>query len=402
MKALVIAPQPFFTPRGTPMSVYYRALVMARKGVKIDLLTYGEGQDVEIPGVRIVRIPAFPFLGKIKTGPSLLKAFLDIFVTLWTIGLLIRHKYDFVHAHEEAAFITSALRPIFRYKFLYDMHSSLPEQLRNFGWTKSKWLTGFFEWAEDGALRSCDAVITICPALADYAVSRIKDPEKHFLIENSIFEPVMLADSGSGATVDSGVDVAAVFDEMKAAGLETIPVYAGTLETYQGIDLLLESMAVLSKRLDGTGLIVVGGSSEQVSHYRDMARQLGIAEVCRFTGRVPQKVARAFTERADILLSPRTRGMNTPLKVYEQLASGQPLVATRIPSHTQVLTDEVAFLGDPEPEAFATQMAAAVTDTDLVARKVAAALALYETAYSPAVYAEKIDKVLGRLGQCAG
>ena len=57
MKALVIAPQPFFSPRGTPFSVYYRTLVTAQLGVQIDLLTYGEGQDVEIPGVRIIRIP---------------------------------------------------------------------------------------------------------------------------------------------------------------------------------------------------------------------------------------------------------------------------------------------------------------------------------------------------------
>ena len=59
MKALVIAPQPFFTPRGTPFSVYYRTLVTAELGVKVDLLTYGEGQDVDIPGVRIIRIPRF-------------------------------------------------------------------------------------------------------------------------------------------------------------------------------------------------------------------------------------------------------------------------------------------------------------------------------------------------------
>ena len=399
MKALVIAPQPFFSPRGTPMSVYYRALVMARKGVKIDLLTYGEGQDVEIPGVRIVRIPAFPFLGHIKTGPSLLKLFLDVFITLWMLGMLIRNRYDFVHAHEEAAFITALLRPIFRYRFLYDMHSSLPEQLRNFGWTRSKILIGFFEWAEDGALRSCDAVITICPALADYAVSRIEDPDKHYLIENSIFEPVRLADAASSTEQEPDVD--SQFDNLKSAGINFVPVYAGTLETYQGIDLLLESMAVLSKRQAKVGLIVVGGSPEQVQRYRDMAQRLGIAEICRFTGRVPQKVARAFTERADILLSPRTRGMNTPLKTYEQLASGQPLVATRIPSHTQVLSDDVAFLADPDPESFAGQMELAVSDADLAARKVRGALTLYERAYSPAVYASKIDKVLDRLGQCA-
>ena len=59
MKALVIAPQPFFSPRGTPFSVYYRTLIKAQLGVEVDLLTYGEGQDIDIPGVRIIRIPRF-------------------------------------------------------------------------------------------------------------------------------------------------------------------------------------------------------------------------------------------------------------------------------------------------------------------------------------------------------
>ena len=104
MKALVIAPQPFFSPRGTPLSVYYRTLVSAEKNVNIDLLTYGEGLDVDIPNVRIIRIPRFSFLGNVKVGPSYLKLFLDGFIILWAIYLLIRNRYHFVHAHEEAIF----------------------------------------------------------------------------------------------------------------------------------------------------------------------------------------------------------------------------------------------------------------------------------------------------------
>ena len=204
MKALVIAPQPFFSPRGTPMSVYYRALVMARKGVEIDLLTYGEGQDVNIPGVRIVRTPRFAFLGDVKIGPSLLKIFLDMFIMLRAIGLLIRHRYDFVHAHEEAAFMAIVLRLRSRFKLVYDMHSSLPEQLNNFGWSKSKVLRGLITAAEDRTLQRADALITICPALADYATSRIADTGKHFLSENSIFEPVNLTEKNESncAAVD--------------------------------------------------------------------------------------------------------------------------------------------------------------------------------------------------------
>ena len=68
MKALVLAPQPFFSPRGTPFSVYYRTLVTAEQKTQVDLLTYGEGQDVDIPGVRIIRIPHIPWFGPIKIG----------------------------------------------------------------------------------------------------------------------------------------------------------------------------------------------------------------------------------------------------------------------------------------------------------------------------------------------
>ena len=395
MKSLVIAPQPFFSPRGTPMSVYYRALVMASKGVEIDLLTYGEGQDVDIPGVRIIRTPRFRFLGNVKTGPSVLKLFLDIFIALWTLGLLIRNRYDFVHAHEEAVFIALVLKPIFRFKLVYDMHSSLPEQLHNFGWSGSSLLKRMFSAAEDSALKHAHGVITICPALADFATSRITEQEKHFLIENSIYEPVRVV---GGSPVDADeASVDSLFEKLESDGARSTLLYAGTLETYQGIDLLLESIVHVKESDDSIRLIVVGGSPQQVEHYGKMAADLGIDDVCTFTGRVPQIVAKAYTARADVLTSPRTRGMNTPLKVYELLDCGKPLVATRIPSHTQVLTEEVAFLAEPDAEDFASALLRASSDADAVATTIKAARQLYADDYSPAAYGEKIDRLLERI-----
>lgn len=195
VRALVIAPQPFFTPRGTPFSVYYRTLITAELGIEVDLLTYGEGQDIEIPGVRIIRIPHFGTLGSVKIGPSFLKLFLDIFIVLWTVWLLLRNRYALVHAHEEAIFICPLLKPIFKFKLVYDMHSSLPEQLTNFNFTTFKPLISFFRWLEDRCLRASDATITICPSLYEYARSVIDDEDKVCLIENSIFDEVKLAGS---------------------------------------------------------------------------------------------------------------------------------------------------------------------------------------------------------------
>ncbi len=190
MKALVIAPQPFFSPRGTPFSVYYRTLITAELGVKVDLLTYGQGDDVDIPGVRIIRTPAFQFLGNIKIGPSILKLFHDIFIVIWTIGLLLTNKYDLVHAHEEAIFICVFLKPIFKFKLIYDMHSSLPEQLTNFKFTTSQFLINLFTKLENWCLKASDATITICPSLYNYACQLVDDQNKVLLIENSVFDEV--------------------------------------------------------------------------------------------------------------------------------------------------------------------------------------------------------------------
>ncbi|NET04043.1 MAG: glycosyltransferase family 4 protein [Symploca sp. SIO2B6] len=198
MKALVIAPQPFFTPRGTPFSVYYRTLITSELGIPVDLLTYGEGENVNIPGVRIIRTPRFGFLGNVKIGPSLLKLFLDIFIVLWTISLLLRNKYDIVHAHEESIFICFLLKPIFKFKLIYDMHSSLPEQLINFQFTTFKPLIKLFEKLEYMCLHSADATITICPSLYNYAHRIVDDTKKVFLIENSIFDEVTFVSKKTG------------------------------------------------------------------------------------------------------------------------------------------------------------------------------------------------------------
>ncbi len=390
MKALVIAPQPFFSPRGTPFSVYYRTMVMAELGTQIDLLTYGQGQDVDLPGVRIVRIPAFRFLGPVKVGPSYKKLFLDLFVILWTIGLLIRHRYDVVHAHEESVFFSRFLKPIFGFKLIYDMHSSLPEQLGNYRFTRSRLIVGTFEWLESTCLRAADAVITICPHLADYALPRMPDRSRHFLIENSIFDEVRLkqpADAGAASATG-------------ATALLPLPAgrpivgYAGTFEAYQGLDLLIAAFAKARETVPDAFLLMVGGSPPQVEAMRRLAERHGLTGHCLFTGQVPQALAKAYMAQAAVLTSPRSTGSNTPLKIYEQLASGVPLVATRIPSHTQVVDDEVCFLADLDPESMAAALVAALSDREARDRVVANAARLYAEHYSRAAYEGKMRALL--------
>jgi len=387
VRVLVVAPQPFFSPRGTPFSVYYRTLVAAELGASIDLLTYGEGEDVDIPGVRIIRIPRFPWVGPIRIGPSWPKLFLDVVLLAWTVALLARNRYDVVHAHEEAVFFCRFLKPIFGFKLIYDMHSSLPQQLRNFRFSSSRALISLFDRLEGSSLRAADAVITICPDLAKHAVRRIRDPGRHFLIENSIFEPVRLR-------ADAPRRAAGALAPPELPGDRPIVLYAGTFEPYQGLDILLPAFARVRASRPDALLVLAGGQPAQVDRYRRLAEEEGVAEACVFTGVLEQEAVRQLVRRAAVLTSPRTAGLNTPLKIYEQLASGIPLVATRVPAHTQVLNEEVCFLVDPEPDSLAAGILAALRGDERCRRVVAAARALYDAHYSRSAYEAKMRALL--------
>src|SRR5687768_14361710 len=132
MRILMVAPEPFLEPRGTPISVYRRILGLTELGHRVDLVTYHRGQDVAIPGMTIHRIPSLPFIKEVKVGPSWYKPILDLLLLWKALGLLVRKRYSVIHSHEEAAFFSMLLSALFRTPHLYDMHSSLPRQLANF------------------------------------------------------------------------------------------------------------------------------------------------------------------------------------------------------------------------------------------------------------------------------
>jgi glycosyltransferase involved in cell wall biosynthesis len=388
MTWLVVAPQPFFTPRGTPLSVYYRTLVVAEQGVKIDLLTYGPGQDVDIPGVRVIRIPRLRALEPVPVGPSWQKLLLDLFLILWTIGLLTRHRYRVVHAHEEAVFWCRVLKPLFGFRLIYDMHSCLSQQLESFRFSSSRLLIGAFQALERSSLRAANVVITICPDLRDQVMKLGVDAERHLLIENSVFGDVRLRApaGGSCATADC---VSVPFERG-----HPLILYAGTFEPYQGVEVLVEAFARVRTERPDARLLLVGGSDPQIRSLRALADSLGLGDTVLLTGRVAKSTVALYTQAASVLVSPRLHGSNTPLKIYEQIASGRTLVATRVRSHTQVLDETVCCLVDPDPAALAGGLLEVLNDPRRAEALARNASSYYQREYSRPIYEGKVRRLL--------
>ena len=390
MKILMLAPEPFFQPRGTAFSVLYRLQALSSFGPTIDLVTYPLGEDRSFPGVTIRRVSRLPFLRAIKIGPSWAKVPLDFLMFWKAFFLLATRKYDLIHSHEEAGFMALLLTRIFNVKHLYDMHSSLPQQLANFEFTRSRLLHWLFRRFEKWTLGTADAVITICPEL-DRIVERISPKTWRMMIENVMEE-------------DAAATPAAVHtDVLQRLGLPAhlatakLILYAGTFEPYQGLDLLVDSAAIVAKRRSDAVFLIVGGKPEQIAAFQARASSLGLSEKVIFTGWRRSEEIPLFMSIADILTSPRTKGVNTPLKIYSYLRSGKPIVATRTITHTQVLNDAVSILANPDPESFAEAILRGLDDLTLCHQITEAAKKLAADQYSFESYTDKMRTVCARL-----
>ena len=391
MHLLMIAPQPFFEARGTPFSEYHRIRALLELGHTVDLVTYPFGHDVDLPGLRIFRCARPPFVQSVRVGPSIAKVPLDLSLTFTALRRVVADRYDALHSHEEGGVIGVALSWLTGKPHLYDMHSSLPQQLTNFAFTRSRLVTAIVAWGERLMIRRSRAIIVICPQLAE-VVREVDPAAQPVLIENS-------PGSGDAAVPGSGAGVRREF----GLGPETpLVVYTGTFEAYQGLDLLFEAFAHVKRQNGAARLLLAGGQPGQIEDARRGTARLGIDDVTVFAGHRKAEEIPAFLDAATALVSPRSTGINTPLKIYQYLRSGRPIVATRLLTHTQVLDDDVAILAEATPTAFGDGILRALADREVAAAIGRRARQLAETKYSYEAYLEKTRRVYAQMGAEAG
>jgi glycosyltransferase involved in cell wall biosynthesis len=375
----MIAPEPFFEPRGTPFSEFHRIRALTELGHQVDLVTYPFGHDVTMAGLRVFRSLRPLFVHEVGIGPTLAKVPLDVLLALTVVRRALSARYDAVHSHEEGGVIGVAIAALLRIPHLYDMHSSLPQQLSNFAFSRSRVLRRLFLAIERVMIRRSRVVIVICPSLQE-TVREIDPGARSILIENAP------GSSGESATAEQAAAVRGQFGLLPST---PVVLYTGTFEAYQGLDLLFAAMAHVRGRVPNVRLLMVGGKSEQVARAKGQARAAGVDDVAIFAGERPSTEIPAYLRASDVLVSPRSRGTNTPLKIYQYLRSGKPIVATRLLTHTQVLSDDIAILTDATADAFGEGIVAALEDKVRVALVGARARELAETKYSYEAYLER-------------
>ncbi len=373
MRILLLAPHPFYTQRGTPIAEKMLLQVLAAEGHEIDVLTFPEGEDPDIPGVQIDRVSAPAWTRGIRPGFSLKKLAVDAVMLGACLARVRKSRYDVVHAVEESVFIALLCKWIFGVPCVYDMDSGLARQMVDrFSFLSP--VRFLLDACERLAVRASNGTLAGCRALAVQA--RAWHPGG--LI--APLEDVSFAGSGTGG---EGL----IPQEWQG---DPIVLYVGNLASYQGIDLLLEGFARALPEVPRARLVLMTGSADRVGHYQGLAGSLGIAGSVCFAGPRPVEELGACLRQATVLVSPRVHGDNTPMKIFSCLDSGRPLLATRLPTHTQVLDDEVALLVEPQPGAMGKGMAQLLKDEILRERLAANGRQLVQREFTMDAFRRKL------------
>lgn len=383
MKIQYLAPHAFYVDRGTPICVDYLMRSLAKRGETVDLCVYRQGEDRDYAGVTIHRANYPQWVGEIGPGFSAKKLFANLYLILLAFRVHRRTRPDVVHAGEEMVFVARWLKLFFGTPYIYDLDSSIAQQMiEKKGYLRP--FARFFNWCEARAIRGAIACAPVCHALGDLAREA---GAKHVEVLHDISQ---LADPDRKPT-------GFLRERLNIPAERPILMYVGNLEAYQGVALLLEGYGEAIRRGADMELVIVGGSDPDIADYKERVKKLGLDGRAHLLGRWPSEKLDEILAEADILTAPRTKGINTPQKIFPYMHSGRPVLLTKLPTHTQIVDENVCMLAEPTPTGFADAIEQLAGDAALRTRLGAAGRAFVEADHTFEAHCRRVDRLYGHV-----
>ena len=327
---LIVAPEPFYEDRGTPIAVGQLAAALVKLEYRTELITYPIGDDVMLPGLRILRSTNVPGLRHVPIGFSLRKVVLDLLMLPMLWRKLRPDAYLIVHALEEMALPVIWLCRHRGIPVIYDMQSCIPDQLHRHWLFGTKPAQRLLRSIERWMLVNANAVI--CSAGLGNHVQRVAPASR---ATEWMFAGQLRSDGRDSAE--------ALRDDLGIARDAPVALYTGTFEAYQGLDLLIDAIPAVVAAVPETVFVLVGAMDDELGRVPAVSSLIEAGRIV-VVPRQPRRLIPAYLMIADVLVSPRAYGDNVPLKIFDYMLSGKPIVATDIPAHRSLLSEHTAML----------------------------------------------------------
>ncbi len=281
------------------------------------------------PNFKAVFLPVIDlFFWKIFSRIAFLKSYFSFSLSSLAYLLLKADKKDIIYSNEALPlFLASCFFP----RTVYEMHDypDRKKSLWSFFLKRMKAIVSTNKWKKEKLSE-------------DFKIS----PEKIFYEPNAadlkaFSLSISAEDARKTLLLPSGKFVITYVGSLRTMGME------------KGIDTVLKT-ASLEKGEDSIFLFV-GGNAEDVEFYKKKSAELGAGERTFFAGSVRHSDIPLYLRASDILLAPFPKGKHyeyfmSPMKIFEYMMSGRPIIATSLPSIREILNERNSFIISPDDD----------------------------------------------------
>lgn len=303
-----------------------RSLVAAGHEVHLLCLRHGavqpECEDWQGVHVRRIDLPRW-FYRKFSAVS------LDVPLYRWSLlgplrRLVEEERIEVIHTHDlPMVSIGRAVARAHGIPLVADLHENWPAALATYGYARrlpGRILISPRRWArhERAVLRHADRVVVVIEEARDRLTSIGIDPARIAVVKNTVE-----VDEFRGFGVDPTI-------AERFAG-RFVLCYLGGFDRHRGLEMVVEAMPQLARRVPESLLLLVGSGSTEAG-LRSMAQRLGVADRVVFEGWQPFQKFPSYIQAADVCLIPHVRNDHTdttiPHKLFQTMLLGRPVLTS--------------------------------------------------------------------------
>ena len=338
--------------------VWQEATTLHQAGYSVSVICpKGKGYDKayeQVAGVNIYRHP------RGVEGSGAVTYFLEYAIALFwefvlSLRVLRRHGFDIIHACNppDLIFLIAVFYKLFLgKKFLFDQHDPAPE-LYAVKFARQDFFYRLLRLLERWTFRSADGSLATNPTLKQHAVDKGGMPPDRVWIVRSV------PDLGRFGQVKPDPSVRRAFRYLVG--------YVGMIAEQDGVDLLVEAMGHIAKRLHRTDIAcLIIGDGPQAGRLKALTRELGIADIIEFAGYISGDALPAKLAACDIGVVPDPPNacnvMMSMVKVFEYMAIGLPFVLFDLAQARRDASGAALIVAEPTPQALGEAIVALLED----------------------------------------
>jgi glycosyltransferase involved in cell wall biosynthesis len=336
----MLAACPFPANHGTPGSIREMAEGVAALGHEVRVVTYHFGEDIPLEGPIIHRVKRLTGESAVIVGPTVRRPLYDLQMVFTTLAVIRAHRPHLLHAHGyEAALAAWLCHLATGIPVLYSGHNTMIDELPSYKFIRPTWLAR-------GLARFLDAIV---PRTATRCLPHSANLQLFFQSAGLHAHTEPVAPCGIDTDPLAGGNGAAI-RQRYGLGHRPVVLYAGVLDEFQRLDLLLEAMAEVVRHKPQVKLLIVVTvpCAKHLQRIRQGVRELGLDDQVVFTEPQPLSAIPDLLAACDVAVVPRPQAPGFPIKLLNYLAARRACVLFASSASTGLSHRHNAYLARPD------------------------------------------------------